>query len=191
MNNTTQAPVARTALHGQAALNGAVSVRELGLSGKITVRGSASDPSFSSSLVANGLACPKVVGERVEQDGVKVICLGPDEWQVHLALDRVEAEVDRLRSAFSDLHAAVVDVSDYYTVLELSGAHTRDVLAKLTPLDVTADAMPAGTSQQTRMAKCSVLLTIQSDHCARLQVRWSHAEYLRDYLVESAREYIH
>ncbi|MEM9603629.1 MAG: sarcosine oxidase subunit gamma family protein [Pseudomonadota bacterium] len=188
---TTQngTPAARTALQDTNALNGAVSVRELPLSGKIAVRGAADDAAFAATLAPGDNPLPTAVGERAEADGVRVVCLGPDEWQVHVPLDRVDAEVTRLRDGFGTAHSAVVDVSDYFTVLELGGVATREVLAKLTPLDVSAQALPAGSTRQTRMAKCTVLLTIQSDHCARLQVRWSHAEYLHDYLVEAAREF--
>ncbi|MEM6988806.1 MAG: sarcosine oxidase subunit gamma family protein [Pseudomonadota bacterium] len=189
MTTTQDNPTARTALHGQPVLNGAISVRELALSGKISVRGDVAQAQFAQALVPQDAKVPTSVGDRIEHDGVRVLCVGPDEWLLHLALDKVAAEIDRLQHALTGQHAAVVDVSDYYTVLELSGVHTRDVLAKLTPLDVTAEAMPTGANQQTRMAKCSVLLMMQSDHCARLQVRWSHAEYLRDYLEEAAREY--
>lgn len=189
MNTPGFAPIARTALAGQDAINGVVSVRELALSGKVTLRGDSDDAQFTSGLVPAEMAFPARVGERVEHNGVRVLCVGPDEWLLQMPLNRVEHEIERMQSAFAGLHTAVVDVSDYYTVLELAGVHTRDVLAKLTPLDVTSEAMPVGTSWRTRMAKCTVLLTIQSEHCARVQVRWSHAEYMRDYLAEAAREY--
>ncbi|MEM7376693.1 MAG: hypothetical protein AAF460_04215, partial [Pseudomonadota bacterium] len=94
---TTQdgTPMARTALQDSNALNGAISVRELPLSGKIAVRGAAADAAFATTLAPAGSPLPTAVGERSEADSVRVICLGPDEWQVQLPLDRVEAEVAR------------------------------------------------------------------------------------------------
>lgn len=190
MSSTVTAPVPRTALQAKSPVNGAMSIRELPLSGKLNVRGRSEDAAFAAALSASaGGELPVAINARVEQGGIRLLCTGPDEWLLQVPLDGLAAEQARLQAAFAGMHAAVVDVSDYFTVIELGGIHTRDVLAKLTPLDVTSDALPAGTFRQTRMAKCSVLLAIQSDHCARLQVRWSHAEYLWDYLAEACREY--
>jgi len=190
MSIATEKPVARTALDGRSALDGAVALRELPLRGKLTLRGDRADAAFARAVQAvSASELPIAVGETAVAGGISLTCLGPDEWMLCCPLEETDALHGRLLSSASDSHMAVVDVSDYYTELELSGGHTRDVLAKLTPLDVSATALVAGTVVATRMAKTSTVLHMATDDSAVIQVRWSHAEYLWDYLIEAAREY--
>ncbi len=190
--NTFPTPVARTPLADLPLLLGALSLEERPLSGKVSLRGNAGDSAFVEALSARfSGALPTQVGQRVESGQASLWCLGPDEWRLQCELDAVEDTLAQLRDAFGQCHASAVDVSDYYTELALSGQATRDVLAKLTPLDVSAEGFPAGSQAATRMAKCSVLLHMVRDDQAVLCVRWSHAEYLWDYLCEAAREYNH
>jgi glycine cleavage system aminomethyltransferase T len=48
--------------------------------------------------------------------------------------------------------AAVTDVTSVYSAILLAGPHSRDVLQKLTTLDVRDSAMPEGAARQTRLA---------------------------------------
>lgn len=48
--------------------------------------------------------------------------------------------------------AAVTDVTSIYSAILLAGPNSRDVLQKLTTLDVRDSAMPEGAARQTRLA---------------------------------------
>ena len=78
---------------------------------------------------------------------------------------------------------AAVDVSDYSTVLRLSGAKTRDVIASGAPFDVHPDVFGVGQCAQTRFGNASILLSNHADTPVfQLQVRLSFAEYVFEYI---------
>ena len=55
--------------------------------------------------------------------------------------------------------AAVVDQSDGWTVVALDGASARDVLARLTPLDLRDSALPEGATARTLIGHMTASLT--------------------------------
>ena len=84
----------------------------------------------------------------------------------------------------------MTDVSDYYVVMRLSGPEARVVLAKGSPFDVHPRSFDVGACAQTRFANASILLRLVGEAPTfDIQVRWSFAPYLWDYLVDASREY--
>lgn len=55
--------------------------------------------------------------------------------------------------------AAVVDQSDAWTVVAIDGAASRDVLARLTPLDLRERALPEGQTARTLIGHLTASLT--------------------------------
>lgn len=159
--------------------------------GKVNLRGDKDDPVFASAInTALGVDLPVAPNTVAFNDQYSVYWLGPDEWLVHCAQDEQPEVVSRLQESLRGRHAAVTDVSDYYFVLRLSGDKAREVLSKGTPFDVHPRVFGVGACAQTCFGHASILL-----HCVDdapvfdIQVRWSFAEYLWRYLVDSAREY--
>ena len=59
---------------------------------------------------------------------------------------------------------AVVDQSDAWTVVDVTGAHSADVLARLTPIDLRDDAFPVGATARTELQHMQSSITrIASD----------------------------
>jgi sarcosine oxidase subunit gamma len=56
-------------------------------------------------------------------------------------------------------HAAVRDVGDGWTVLELNGADVRDVLARLTPLDLRVKQCKTGMSQRSSLMHMQAVIS--------------------------------
>src|SRR5687768_10047395 len=56
--------------------------------------------------------------------------LGPDEWMLVTPSEEAEARAGTARDALAGIHHQLVDVSDYYTVIDLSGAKARELLMK-------------------------------------------------------------
>lgn len=116
-------------------------------------------------------------GEVVQWGERSVLWLGPTEWLV----------VD---GAPVDLPGGV-DVSANRTTIELSGQHARDVLEKGCTLDLHPRAFTAGRCAQTTVARTQVILWQTSDAPVyHLLVRGSFAQYLADWLVDAASEYL-
>ena len=55
--------------------------------------------------------------------------------------------------------AAIVDQSDAWTVVVLDGAAARDILARLTPLDMRDSALPEGRTARTLIGHMTASLT--------------------------------
>lgn len=55
--------------------------------------------------------------------------------------------------------AAHIDQSDAWTVISLSGETAKDILARLTPLDLRDGAMPVNTTARTLLGHMTVSLT--------------------------------
>ena len=116
-----------------------------------------------------------------------VYWMGPNEWLVHCALDEVTALVAKLQDTLDGIHHAAVDVSDYYTVLELAGPDAAALLSRGCPLDLHPAEFESGSCAQTRFGHASILLHRGSVDAFNIQVRWSYTEYVWDYL-ESAMQ---
>ncbi len=66
--------------------------------------------------------------------------------------------------------AAVVDQSDAWIVVALDGADVRDVLARLTPLDLRDEALPEGRTARTLIGHMTASVTRVSAYRYELMV---------------------
>jgi sarcosine oxidase, subunit gamma len=177
-----------------AALNPAlpVALRELPFQGLINLR---LDPGNGvvrgAAEGALGLALPREPNRCVDGAGRSALWLGPDEFLIVTEPGRETALVEALRQSLHGNRAAVTDVSDGRTIIEISGRHARDVLAKGCGLDLHDRVFAPGHCAQSGLAKARILIR-QIDLAPSYQifVERSHAEYLWLWLKDAAREYI-
>jgi len=125
----------------------------------VNLRGNAGDAAFSQAVAsALGVALPVKPCSTSEGNVVRVVWAGPDDWFVVGPKGHADALAARLREALAGLHHAVTDVSSGYTVLHMSGAPAREVLAQGCPLDLHARAFATGACAGTHFFKASVWL---------------------------------
>ncbi len=67
--------------------------------------------------------------------------------------------------------SAVTDVSSVYSAIALSGTKSRQVLQKLTTLNVNESAMPVGAARQTRLAHVNAIILREQDAFLILNTR--------------------
>jgi len=121
--------------------------------------------------------------------------LGPDEWLFVTAPDEAEERSARARRALTGFHHQLVDVSDYYTMVEISGAQARALLMKLTTLDLHRRAFRNGMVAGGVFGRANAWLWQSGDDdlaggpVFRLFVRWSMADYLWCLLAAAGREW--
>lgn len=187
-------------LHGQAVSLAEGRLREATAVGKLIIRCDISSAPVAELLVQHGLSLPTVANTYTGTEKGELFWLGPDEWLLRSNADPNSSEwsdtVNRLGKAASDrpdVHIALVDVSDYYTVLQLEGPHASAILARSCPLDLrTLHPSEVKRCAQTRMGNASVMLNTHTLSPAageplwNLQVRWSYADYLWKLLLRSA-----
>ena len=175
-------PITRSPLADKIA-GGPLNLREITEQTLINVRGQAADTSWMQRMQnVLGVLLPTTPNSTATARAT-VFWLGPDEWIVRTNDGQRQELLSELQTTTNDAHATVVDVSDYYTVLRLSGAHACDALAVACPLDFHSDVFRTGNCAQSHYARAAVLLHRLDDAPTfDLQVRWSFADYVWEYL---------
>jgi len=153
------------------------------------------DPQAGATPVKSALGIELPLEPLASSGSANSACLwlGPDEWMV-VGDDAIAAKIANLAKTLAGAHYQIADVSDYYTVIEIAGLRARDVLMKLTTLDVHQRAFPAGQVAGGLFghANAWLWLTGETDDegpAFRLIVRWSVADYLWCLLAECGREW--
>ena len=123
------------------------------------------------------------VGER------SILWLGPDEWLV-VDSESSASEIEvHVRAAFAPGWGSTVDVSANRTIVELSGAHARAVLARGCSLDLHPRRFGPGRCAQTLLAKTAVILWQTDDAPTfKILVRASFAAHLARWLADASGE---
>lgn len=190
-------PVARSPLShfAKAAVTPApaasLSLRERPFRGLLDLRLDPAVPAGrNAAQAALGLALPREPNQSIDGEGRSILWLGPDEFLVVTEPGGEAALAEALRQALRDHHAAVTDVSDGRTTIEIAGRHARDVLAKGCGLDLHPRVFSSGKCAQTGLAKARILLRqIDERPSFEIFVERSHAEHLWLWLKDAAREY--
>ena len=169
-----------------ARFDGIALVEEAGPIGMITIRGTLSDKGFVTVLKKQcGLAVPEQ--RKVVQGGGKtLIWMSPDELLLVLPYAAAEDEAASLNEALSEAHALAVNVSDARAVFDVSGGQARDVLAKLFPVDLSAEAFGMGAIRRSRMAQVPAALWLEEADRFRVVCFRSVAQYAFDVLSLAA-----
>ena len=177
-------------------LESGVAMGERPYRGLVNLRGPAGEVDFDKAVEgALGVALPTEPNTTAGTDELRVFWLGPDEWWVVTPGDG-PATAEKLHAALAGQTAAVTDVSESRTCIQVRGPRARDLLAKGCPLDLHARVFAAGQCAQSLCAKAMVTLHQVADDnedgggpAYDLYVLNSFAEYLWLWLEDAAREY--
>jgi sarcosine oxidase subunit gamma len=171
---------------------GQFAIREIPFATQINLRGNAEDSIFSRFVAALlGCELPSAANTWSASPDCTILWLGPDEWLIVAQEGRNEALVEDLGLALAGLHHAITDVSANRTILEVSGADARVVLAKGCPLDLHRSAFAPPQCAQSVIAKSQVILQcVDEEPTFRIFVRLSFAAYLAEWILDAAEECI-
>ena len=156
----------------------------------VNLRGDPEDAAFlGAAQGALGLDLPLSPNTTATQGKTTALWLGPNEWWI-VTDDPTADHAARLRTTLAEVHAAVTEVGESRTCVEVSGPRARDLLAKACPLDLHPRSFQPGTCAQSHLAKATGLIHQTSDAPAYdLYVLRSFAEYLWHWLEDAGREY--
>lgn len=167
---------------------GFAQVTETGLRGMITVRGDLAGKEVAAAVkAATGAAVPAQRKVAVGETG-KVAWMSPDELLVVVDYATVLATVATLNDALKGSHALVANVSDARAVFEISGSGSRDVLAKLAPVNLSRDAFASDEIRRTRIAQVPAAFWQTGEDSFEVICFRSVAQYVFDVLRLSASE---
>ncbi|MEM6372511.1 MAG: sarcosine oxidase subunit gamma family protein [Pseudomonadota bacterium] len=177
-----------SALGGVTWSDGIAHVQEAPLQGMITLRGDLSASAvIAAATGANGMQMPGT--GRANCDGTRGICwMSPDELLVLCDYADVAQTLDKMRSTLGDTHSLVADVSDARARFRISGPHAREVMAKLTPVDLRPAHFPPGTFRRTRLAQVAAAFWMNDDGTFDVICFRSQAQYVFDLLKTGAQK---
>lgn len=144
---------------------------------------------------ALGLSLPVEPLATATAGDLAALWLGPDEWMLVGRSGEARIVQQKLAAALAGLHHQLVDVGDYYTVVELAGPKARELLMKLTTLDLHPRAFRGGMVTGSLFGRANATLWQSMDDAERrgpafrLFIRWSMADYLWCALADAGREW--
>jgi sarcosine oxidase subunit gamma len=157
----------------------------------VNVRGDTRDAAFVRA-VESVIGCrpPEKANTVARGNGYDVMWLGPDEWLVRSATahdaTRTAPLQAKLGAAFVGLFASAVDIGSGYTVLEISGTRTREVLSRGCPLDLHPKLFGEGQCAQSHYFKASMTLLPTGAGSFDIVVRRSFADYFVKIMLDAA-----
>jgi sarcosine oxidase subunit gamma len=156
-----QSPLAHLQLlaAGEAPQAAEVVMREHAHRTMVTLRGDGDDEGFGSAVSETiGIAPPTEALTAATNGARSILWMGPDEWLVVAPPDERETLPSRLATALDGQHAAVVEVGESMTVIELSGPRASDVIAKGCTIDLHPSVFRPGRVVRTLLAKTGIIL---------------------------------
>lgn len=179
--------VAVSALNG-ASFEGAVSLRECGLRGMITLRGDLGSEKLGAAVKsATGLGVP---GQRKVKLGKKggVAWMSPDELLLMVEYDAAAETVAKLEKTLAGDHHLAVNVSDARAVFAVEGAGARDVLAKGAPVDLSRDAFKPGDIRRSRLGQVAAAFWMTGEDSFEIVCFRSVGAFVYDWLCIAGAE---
>ncbi len=173
--------------------NGEATLTERKFIGKLIIRGDAGQigplMESASGITLPTVPCTSVVaGERI------ALWLGPSEWMLLTPESEERTVSTAIETALAGQYHQVTDVTDYYTVIRIGGAKAREMLMKLTTLDMHPAKFPEGAVKGSIFGRVPAVLHCPTGASADapdfdLVIRRSHADYLWCLLALAGREY--
>ena len=176
-----------------------VALRELPPPALVNLRLAPDETALVEALkVALDLELP-ALGRSSQGNGLVAYRLGPDEWWIRTAGSADDLAV-RMRRALAGGHAAVTEIGEGWTQIEVSGPQSRALLAKACPLDFHPRAFSTGEVKQSLLSKADAVYRLISDEDGgtgdrdigayfEITVRRSFADYTWRWLADAAGEY--
>lgn len=170
-----------SALGGVSDVTGVAEIQEVGPQGMITMRGDLTDAAVKKAIKVTGCAVPKTRAIATKGD-MSVAWMSPDEVLIMCPYGDVASVITKLQKALGTAHALVVDVSDARAVFHVSGPATREVIAKLAPVDMSPDAFGVGAFRRTRMAQVAAAFHMKDAQTCEIICFRSVGQYMFDLL---------
>jgi len=163
-------------------------MRELPFRDLANVRGELNDPAFVDAFEqVVGCRPPAKPNTVARGNGYAVLWLGPDEWLVrsNAAVPAGVLEA-KLVPAFGEAYAVAVDVGSGFTIVEIEGRRSREVLSRGCPLDLHPRLFGQGQCAQSLYFKASIVLVPTGDDGFEIVVRRSFADYFCRIMLDAA-----
>ena len=161
--------------------------------GKINLRGNLENKDFASTAgKILGMILPKEPCAISSNEKITCMWLGPNEWLL-VSNDTITKNLNYYeleKVLFNDISkknlGAVTNVSDQYTIFNLTGSNIFEILSKGCPFDFNSDSFTNNKVVQTILNHIDVTIHKISENKINLYVRRSFAKHLWDWLKDSS-----
>ena len=168
--------------------DGIATIEDCGLSGMITLRGDMGLAAVRKAVTAgSGCAVPGIRKATFGESGT-ALWMSPDEMMVLCPYDETDARLAAMTKALGKSHALAVNVSDARALLRVSGPKAREVLAKLSPVDLSPEAFGPGDLRRSRIAQVAAAYWMEDAESFRVICFRSVAEYVFGVLKVAAAQ---
>jgi len=134
-----------------------------------------------------GLPLPEQFNTTVHNEHLRILWIGPDEWQIITPQDAATLET-KLREALAGNHFAVTDVNSNYQILHLTGEPARDILANGCPLDLHPSVFKPDTCTGSHYFKAAIWIWQSETSGYKLLIRRSFAGYVQLMIERASAE---
>jgi len=161
---------------------------------KINLRGDIENREFVSRVgKILGMILPKKSCSTSVKEKITCMWLGPNEWLL-VSNDKVSKESNEIQLEnilFDEISkknlGAITNVSDHYTIFNLTGTNIFEVLSKGCPFDFESDTFADSQVVQTLLHHVDVTIHRKKKDVVDLYVRRSFSNYLWGWIKDSAR----
>ncbi len=165
---------------------GYVQVQEMDLQGMLTLRADLSMVKIAKAVKsAVGVDMPAQRTITMNK-GMGAAWMSPDEFLLMMPYAVAEATASKLRKSLGKTHSLVANVSDARVVFTLTGVGAREVVAKLSPVDM--QALKIGEIRRTRLAQVPAAFWMSGEDEITLVAFRSAAGYVFDLLTNAAKK---
>ena len=161
---------------------------------KINLRGNLENKDFVSMAgKILGMILPKEPCSISAKEEITCMWLGPNEWMLVsndvITKDSNDYELEKiLFNGISKRNlGSVTNVSDQYTIFNLTGTNIFQILSKGSPFDFNSDSFTNNKVVQTILNHIDVTIHKKSESNVDLYVRRSFAKHLWDWLKDSSK----
>ena len=161
---------------------------------KINLRGDIENREFGSKVgKALGIILPKESCSTSTKEKITCMWLGPNEWLLvsNDVVSKESNEYELEKILFDDISktnlGAVTNVSDHYTIFNLTGSNIFEILSKGCPFDFNSEAFGNNKVIQTILNHVDVTIHRKSKDDVDLYVRRSFSNHLWSWIKDSAR----
>ncbi|NSX56365.1 sarcosine oxidase subunit gamma [Parasulfitobacter algicola] len=161
-------------------------IEQVGPRGMMTLRGDLSSTKLKNA--ATGVAGVDFPGisecNCVDERGIA--WMSPDEVLVITPYDEIAKDLKRMQKILSGTHHLLANVSDARSVFMISGAKSREIIAKLSPVDLHPDSLIPGQFRRTRLAQVPAAFWMRDKNTFELICFRSVADYVSTLLHNAA-----
>ena len=162
--------------------------------GKINLRGNLENKDFASTAgKILGMILPKEPCSISTKEKITCMWLGPNEWLLvsndTITKDSNDYELEKvLFTGISKKNlGAVTNVSDQFTIFNLTGSNIFEILSKGCPFDFNSDSFTNNKVVQTLLNHIDVTIHRKTKDDVDLYVRRSFSNHLWSWIKDSAR----